>query len=35
MQIMGRSGDDMGVLGIGQAWHHATEWPQRYPPVLE
>jgi amidase len=35
MQIIGRSGDDMGVLRIGQAWHRATEWPQRHPPVLE
>lgn len=34
MQIIGRSGDDMGVLGIGQAWHRATGWPQRRPPVL-
>ena len=34
MQIIGRSGDDMGVLGIGQAWHRATEWPQRRPPAL-
>lgn len=34
MQIIGRSGDDMGVLGIGQAWHLATEWPQRRPPSL-
>ncbi|MCU0904777.1 MAG: amidase [Tabrizicola sp.] len=34
MQIIGRSGDDAGVLSIGQAWHKATEWPQRHPPVL-
>ena len=34
MQIIGRSGDDAGVLAIGQAWHRATEWPQRRPPVL-
>ncbi len=34
MQIIGRSGDDRGVLSIGQAWHRATEWPQRRPPVL-
>lgn len=34
MQIIGRSGDDMGVLSIGQAWHRATEWPQRRPPSL-
>ena len=34
MQIIGRSGDDRGILGIGQAWHRATEWPQRRPPPL-
>jgi amidase len=33
MQIIGRSGDDAGVLAIGQAWHLATEWPQRRPPL--
>lgn len=34
MQIMGRSGDDAGVLAIGQAWHRATEWPQMRPPLV-
>jgi amidase len=34
MQVIGRSGDDMAVLAIGQAWHQATEWPQRRPPTL-
>jgi amidase len=34
MQIIGRSGGDANVLAIGQAWHRATEWPQRRPPVL-
>lgn len=34
MQIIGRSGDDAKVLAIGQAWHRATDWPQRRPPVL-
>ena len=33
MQVIGRSGDDAGVLAIGQAWHRATEWPQRHPPL--
>ena len=33
MQIIGRSGDDAGVLAIGHAWHRATEWPQRRPPL--
>jgi amidase len=34
MQIIGRSGDDAGVLAIGQAYHRATEWPQKRPPPL-
>ncbi|MFN3575700.1 MAG: amidase family protein, partial [Tabrizicola sp.] len=34
MQIIGRSGDDARVLAIGQAWHRATDWPGRRPPVL-
>ena len=34
MQIIGRSGNDRGVLSIGQAWHRATEWPQRRPPLV-
>ncbi len=33
MQIIGRSGDDAGVLAIGQAYHRATEWPQKRPPL--
>jgi amidase len=33
MQIIGQSGDDARVLAIGQAWHRATEWPQRRPPL--
>jgi amidase len=34
MQIIGRSGDDARVLAIGQAFHHATDWPGRRPPAL-
>jgi amidase len=34
MQIIGRSGDDAGVLVIGQAYHRATEWPQKRPPLV-
>jgi amidase len=34
MQIIGRSGDDAGVLAIGQAYHRATGWPQKRPPAL-
>jgi len=33
MQIIGRSGDDGGVLAIGQAWHRATDWPGQQPPL--
>ena len=35
MQIIGRSGNDAGVLAIGQAWHRATAWPQKRPPLVE
>jgi amidase len=34
LQIIGRAGDDMGILSIGQSWHRATCWPQRRPPPL-
>ena len=34
MQIIGRSGDDAGILAIGQAYHRATEWPQKRPPLV-
>jgi amidase len=34
MQIIGRSGDDAGVLAIGQAWHRATDWPGARPPLV-
>ena len=34
MQIIGRSGNDAGVLAIGQAYHRATEWPQKHPPLV-
>ncbi|MGH1424792.1 MAG: amidase [Pseudooceanicola sp.] len=34
LQIIGRYGDDLGVLQIGQAWHEATRWPQERPPML-
>ena len=33
MQIIGRSGDDAGVLAIGQAYHRATDWPGQRPPL--
>ena len=34
MQIIGRSGDDARILALGQAWHRATDWPQRRPPLV-
>lgn len=33
MQVMGRSGDDAGILAIGLAWAEATDWPGRRPPL--
>jgi amidase len=34
MQLFGRHGDDAGLLQLAQAWHRATDWPNRRPPVL-
>ena len=34
MQMTGRRGNDMGILQLGQAYHQATDWPNRRPPVL-
>ncbi|MEI4473041.1 amidase [Frigidibacter sp. MR17.24] len=34
MQIAGPHGGDLGVLQIGEAWHRATDWPNRRPPAL-
>ncbi len=34
MQIAGPVGADAKVLAVGQAWHRATDWPSRRPPVL-
>jgi amidase len=33
MQIIGATGADAGVLAAGQAYHRATDWPGRRPPV--
>ncbi len=33
MQFIGRSGEDAGVLALGQAWHRATDWPGRRVPA--
>ncbi len=32
MQIIGRRGADLRVLQIGEAYHRATNWPERRPP---
>ena len=34
MQIIGRHGDDQGVLTLGQAYHRRTLWPQKRPPEI-
>jgi amidase len=34
MQLFGRHGDDAGLLQLAQAWHRATDWPNRRPPHL-
>ncbi|MFN3953106.1 MAG: amidase [Pararhodobacter sp.] len=32
MQLIGRHGDDLGLLQLAEAWHQATDWPGRRPP---
>lgn len=32
LQLIGRHGDDLGLLQLAQAWHQATDWPNRRPP---
>ena len=34
LQLAGRVGADAAVLAMGQAWHLATDWPGRRPPIL-
>ncbi|MBE1282394.1 MAG: amidase [Rhodobacteraceae bacterium] len=34
VQIFGRMGEDRRILEIGQAYHQATEWPQKVPPPV-
>ena len=31
MQLIGRAGDDAGILAMGMAYHTATDWPGRAP----
>ena len=34
LQLIGRYGDDSGMLALADAYHRATLWPQRHPPAL-
>lgn len=34
MQIIGANGADAAILAIGEAYHRATQWPQKAPPTL-
>ncbi len=34
LQLIGRRGDDFGVLQLAEAYHEATDWPRRRPPKL-
>jgi amidase len=33
MQIAGKVGADAAILAMGQAYHHATDWPAQRPPL--
>ena len=35
MQLAGPVGADAAILAMGQAWHEATDWPGKRPPVLD
>ncbi len=32
IQMIGRHGDDQGMLSLAQVYHGATRWPQKHPP---
>lgn len=34
LQIIGRHGDDLGLLQLAEAWEQATRWPERRPPPV-
>ncbi|WP_112310980.1 amidase [Pseudogemmobacter bohemicus] len=34
IQIAGRHGADAAILAMGEAWHRATRWPEKYPPRI-
>jgi amidase len=31
LQLIGRHGDDLGLLQLAEAWHGATDWAARRP----
>lgn len=33
LQLIGAPGADLRLLQLGEAWHRATGWPDRHPPV--
>jgi len=33
MQLIGPRGRDLAILQLGEAYHRATDWPGRFPPV--
>ena len=35
MQLFGPRGSDAKILAMGEAYHRATEWPQKYPAAGE
>ena len=35
LQLIGRHGDDLGLLQLAEAWHQATDWPNKRPPPVE
>ena len=32
LQLIGRKGADLDLLKLGEAWHQATDWPNKAPP---
>jgi amidase len=34
LQLIGRRGDDLELLQLGQGWHRCTDWPNRKPTPL-
>lgn len=34
LQLIGRHGNDLGILQLAEAWHRATDWPGHRPPTF-